>query len=197
MKSGYINIFLVNIAICNFCLHLVNIVMHIYWYSLATNCGVILSVIGIFLLLFSVYNYLLINGCQGTIHRNIIIWKVCCWIETTVLFGTAFAEGILILLYSNFLYFDVPIWYLLALCICAIIDIAGHLLFLLLISCCHTHFQKHNISGDVTSKERNSSSSHISAKYGNSENNQETASKSLNDKGNTFLLLVKVFKNGA
>ena len=169
--------------------------MHIYYYSLATNCGVILSVIGIFLLLFSMYNYLLINGCQGTRHRNIIIWKVCCWIETTVLFGTGFAEGILILFYSNFLYYDVPIWYLLALCICAIIDISGHLICLLLISCCHTHFKNDSITSDVTLKKTNSSSSQVSPKYSNYESNQETASKSLNDTGNTSFLLEKIFKN--
>ena len=107
--------------------------MHIYYYSLATQSGILLSVIGIVLVLYSMYNYLLINPDQDRRIRNTKIWKVFCWIETVVLFGTSFAEGILILLYSKFLYFEVSIWYLLALCICAIVDISAHLLFLFLI----------------------------------------------------------------
>ena len=126
------------IAISNFFLHLTNIVMHIYYYSLAARNGIVLSIIGIFLLIFSLYNYLLICGCTNQIKcRNIYIWKICCWIETGILFGSGFAEGILILLYSNVLYFEVSIWHLLALCVFAIIDISAHLMFLLLISCCY------------------------------------------------------------
>ena len=125
--------FLLIISIFNFSLHLINVVMHIYYYSLATHSGIILSVIGIVLVLYSMYNYLLINPDQDRRIRNTKIWKVFCWIETVVLFGTSFAEGILILLYSKFLYFEVSIWYLLALCICAIVDISAHLLFLFLI----------------------------------------------------------------
>ena len=82
------------------------------------------------------YNYIIVNLNQQKLHRRISIWKIFCWIETIVLFGTSFAEGILILLYSKFLYFEVSIWYLLALCIGAIVDISGHLLLLFLIPCC-------------------------------------------------------------
>ena len=110
--------------------------MHIYYYSLVTNSGIVLSVIGIVFVLYSMYNYLIVNLKQQKLHRKISIWKIFCWIETIVLFGTSFAEGILILLYSKFLYFEVSIWYLLALCIGAIVDISGHLLLLFLIPCC-------------------------------------------------------------
>ena len=114
--------------------------MHIYYYSIATHCGVILSVIGTVSLLFSMYNYLLINCGNGRSSRNVNIWKICCWVETIILFGTGFAEGILILLYSDYLYFEVSVWYLLLLCICAVVDISGHLTFLLIINmCCSTN----------------------------------------------------------
>ena len=127
---------LTTVAIFNFSLHLTNIVMHIYYYSLVTNSGIVLSVIGIVFVLYSMYNYLIINLNQQKLHQKISIWKIFCWIETIILFGSSFAEGILILLYSKFLYFEVSIWYLLALCIGAIVDISGHLLLLFLIPCC-------------------------------------------------------------
>ena len=126
---------LTTIAIFNFSLHLTNIVVHIYYYSLVTNSGIVLSVIGIVFVLYSMYNYLIVNLNQQKLHRRISIWKIFCWIETIILFGTSFAEGILILLYSKFLYFEVSIWYLLALCIGAIVDISGHLLLLFIIPC--------------------------------------------------------------
>ena len=132
----YVKTTLTTMAIFNFSVHLANIVMHIYYYSLATHSGIVLSAIGIVFVLYSMYNYLLVNIGQKKFNRNIVIWKVFCWIETIILFGTSFAEGILILLYAKFLYFEVSIWYLLALCICAVIDISVHLLLLFLLPCC-------------------------------------------------------------
>ena len=132
----YVKTTLTTMAIFNFSLHLTNIVMHIYYYSLATHSGIVLSAIGIVFVLYSMYNYLLVNIGHEKFNRIIVIWKVFCWIETIILFGTSFAEGILILLYAKFLYFEVSIWYLLALSICAVIDISVHLLLLFLLPCC-------------------------------------------------------------
>jgi hypothetical protein len=75
---------------------------------------------------------------EEAMEEFVSIWKICCWVETIILFGTGFAEGILILLYSDYLFFEVSVWYLLLLCICAVVDISGHLAFLfIIIMCCN------------------------------------------------------------
>ena len=72
---------LTTIAIFNFSLHLTNIVMHIYYYSLVTNSGIVLSMIGIVFVLYSMYNYLIVNLNQQKLYRKIYVWKIFCWIK--------------------------------------------------------------------------------------------------------------------
>lgn len=133
------------IAINNFILHLINIGMHIYYYCLATERGIILCIIGILLLVLSLYNYLLLCGFkQGANQLCIYIWKICCMVELLFLVGTGFAEIILIVLYKKYLYIDISNWYLFPLCVCATLDVLGHILFLVLMCCCTKNLQTVN-----------------------------------------------------
>ena len=123
------------IAISNFILHVINIGMHIYYYCLATESGIILCIIGILLLVLSLYNYLLLSGFKQEVNQiRIYIWKICCMVELLFLVGTGFAEIILIVLYKKYLYLDISNWYLFPLCVCATLDVLGHILFLVIMS---------------------------------------------------------------
>ena len=129
---------------------MLNLVIHVYYYNLSTYSGSIPTAIGMVLFLLSLYNYFLISGRQQTKRWCINVWKICCWFETMVLLGTAFAEGILILLYSDVLYFDVPFWCSVVFYVCSITDILGHLFFLSLAVCCDKVLQKRrNTSVDL------------------------------------------------
>ena len=133
------------IAISNFILHLINIGMHIYYYCLATERGIILCIIGILLLVLSLYNYLLLCGFKQEVNKvRIYIWKICCMVELLFLVGTGFAEIILIVLYKKYLYIDISNWYLFPLCVCATLDVLGHILFLVLMCCCTQNLQTGN-----------------------------------------------------
>ena len=132
------------IAFCNFFVHLLNVLMHIYYYNLSTHSGIIPTIIGIILFVFSLYNYCLVSGRQRAERRYIFIWKICCLVETLILLGTSSAEYILILLYSYVLFFEVPLWCSLTFYVCAIIDVAGHMGFLALVTFCDKIIKKHN-----------------------------------------------------
>ena len=141
------------IAISNFLLHFINILFHIYYYNLE-GCSkgtphtyfpipfYIHINIGVTAFLFSLYNYFLLYGAIKKVERYIYIWKICCGIETVVLFGVTLAENIVIIIHSNLIVFDAPFWCSIMFYIGTIVDVVGHICFFVFVTCYYTRMKK-------------------------------------------------------